>query len=48
VLAHPFVAAGIVLLLVLLAVWLLPKLFRFIVRLLRRLAGASSTADQAR
>jgi len=48
VLAHPFVAAGIVLLLVLLAIWLLPKLFRFIVRLLRRLTGGSPAAEETR
>lgn len=37
--SHPWVAAGIVAALVLLALWLLPKLVRFIARLLRRLAG---------
>jgi hypothetical protein len=41
VLAHPWVAAGIVLALVLVAAWLLPKLARFIVRLLRRLGGGA-------
>jgi hypothetical protein len=41
VVAHPWVAAAIVLLLVLLAIWLLPKLVRFIVRLVRRLCGGA-------
>jgi hypothetical protein len=41
VVAHPWVAAAIVLLLVLLAIWLLPKLVRFIVRLVRRLFGGA-------
>jgi Domain of unknown function (DUF4126) len=35
---YPWAAAGVVLLLVLLAIWLLPKLFRFIVGLFRRIA----------
>lgn len=39
--AYPWAAAAVVLLLVLLAAWLLPKLAGFIVRLLRRLAGAA-------
>jgi hypothetical protein len=39
VLTYPFIAAGIVLVLLLLAIWLLPKLFRFIVRMFRRLTG---------
>ncbi len=47
VLAYPWVAAAIVLLLVLLAAWLLPKLARFIVRLLRRLFGGAAP-EQAR
>lgn len=47
VLAYPWVAAGIVLLLVLLAIWLLPKLFRFVVRLLRRLTGGEAAAGEA-
>jgi len=48
VLAYPWVAAGIVLLLVLLAIWLLPKLARFVVRLLRRLAGSEPAAEEMR
>ena len=48
VLAYPWVAAGIVLLLVLLAIWLLPKLARFVVRLLRRLTGGEPTPEEAR
>lgn len=44
--AHPWVAAALVLLLVLLAAWLLPKLARFIVRLVRRLFG-SAPREQA-
>jgi len=48
VLAYPWVAAGIVLLLVLLAIWLLPKLARFVVRLLRRLAGSEQAAEEMR
>jgi hypothetical protein len=47
VLTYPWVAAGIVLVLVLLAAWLLPKLFRFVVRLLRRLTGGEPAAGQA-
>ena len=42
VLAHPWVAAGVVLALVFVAAWLLPKLFRFVVRLLRRLVGGTA------
>lgn len=48
VLAYPWVAAGIVGLLVLLALWLLPKLFRFIVRLLRRFTGSEPAAEELR
>jgi hypothetical protein len=48
VLAHPWVAAGVVLMLVLLAVWLLPTLFRFVVRLLRRLTGGEAAPEQLR
>jgi hypothetical protein len=39
VLAHPLVAFAAVLVLVALALWLLPKVFRFARRVLRRLAG---------
>jgi len=39
--AYPWAAAMVVLLLVLFAAWLLPKLFGFIVRLLRRLVGST-------
>lgn len=48
VLAYPWVAAGVVLMLALLALWLLPKLFRFIVRLLRRLTGGEAAPEQLR
>jgi hypothetical protein len=48
VLAYPWVAAGIVALLVLLAIWLLPKLFCFIVRLLRRLTGSEPATEEPR
>jgi hypothetical protein len=41
---HPFVAAAIVVALVLLALWLLPKLFRFVVGLFRRVFGATESA----
>lgn len=40
VLAYPLVAAAVVLVLVLAALWLLPKLVRFIRGIMRRLAGA--------
>ena len=48
VLAYPWVAAGIVVLLALLAIWLLPRLFRFVVRLLRRLTGGEASPGEAR
>jgi hypothetical protein len=48
VLAYPWVAASIVLLLVLLAIWLLPRLARFVVRLLRRLTGGEPAAEEMR
>jgi hypothetical protein len=48
VLAYPWVAAGIVLLLVLLAIWLLPKLFRFVLRLLRQLTGGEPSPEELR
>jgi hypothetical protein len=48
VLAYPWVAAGIVLLLVLLAIWLLPKLARFIARLVRRLFGGAPAQEELR
>ena len=38
-LLHPFIALGVVLLLLMLALWLLPKLLRFIVRLLQRVGA---------
>jgi hypothetical protein len=44
VLAYPLVAFGIVLLLVLVALWLLPKLLRFVARVLRRLLGAGGSS----
>jgi hypothetical protein len=40
---YPWIAAAIVGVLVLLAIWLLPKLFRFVRRLLRALFGMSDT-----
>ena len=46
VLAYPWVAAGVVLLLVLAAAWLLPKLIRFIARLLRRLFWSEPARGQ--
>ena len=48
VLAYPWVAAGIVVLLVLLAIWLLPKLARFVVRLLRRLTVGEPVPEEMR
>jgi len=48
VLAYPWVAAGVVLMLAPLALWLLPKLFRFVVRLLRRLTGGEAAPEQLR
>ena len=48
VLAYPWVAAAVVLLLVLAALWLLPKLFRFIGRLLRRLLGTPPAREAPR
>jgi hypothetical protein len=48
VLAYPWVAASIVLLLVLAAAWVLPKLARYVVRLLRRLAGSTPAGESGR
>lgn len=42
VLTYPLVALGLVVLLALLAAWLLPKLFRFIARVLRRMFGGGA------
>jgi Domain of unknown function (DUF4126) len=42
VLAYPLVALGVVVVLLMLAVWLLPKLFRFIARMLRVFFGGAS------
>jgi hypothetical protein len=39
---HPLLAASLVVLLVLLAIWLLPKVFRFVVGVFRRVFGASA------
>jgi hypothetical protein len=39
---HPLLAASLVVLLVLLAIWLLPKVFRFVVGVFRRVFGAST------
>ena len=44
VLSYPFVALGIVIVLLLLAAWLLPKLVRFIVRVVRKLFPVSSAS----
>jgi hypothetical protein len=41
VLAYPMVALGVVIVLVAIALWLLPKLYRFIKRVFARLAGAA-------
>jgi len=41
VMTYPWIAAAIVGVLVVLAIWLLPKLFRFVRRILRALFGAS-------
>jgi hypothetical protein len=46
VFTYPWVAAGVVAALVLLAIWLLPKLLRFIVRLLRRLTGSEPAPEE--
>jgi hypothetical protein len=45
VLTYPLIALGIVVVLVLAAAWLLPKLFRFVARLLRALIGDNSGGD---
>jgi hypothetical protein len=42
VLTHPLVALGLVVALVLLAAWLLPRLIRFIARVIRRLFGGDA------
>jgi Domain of unknown function (DUF4126) len=44
VLTYPLVALGLVIALVLLAAWLLPKLFRFIARVLRRILGGGPSS----
>jgi uncharacterized membrane protein len=44
VLTHPLVALAIVIALVLLAAWLLPKLFRFVVRVVRNVFGGKERA----
>jgi hypothetical protein len=41
VMTYPWIAAAIVGVLVLLAIWVLPKLFRFVRRILRALFGVS-------
>lgn len=48
VLAYPLVAFGIVLVLVIASLWLLPKLLRFVGRVLRRLFGTDTSASTAR
>ena len=44
VLSYPFVALGIVVVLLLLAAWLLPKLARFVVRVIRKLFPVSPSS----
>lgn len=46
VLTYPLIALGIVIVLVLAAAWLLPKLVRFVARMLRALIGDSSGGDR--
>jgi len=46
VLTYPLIALGIVVVLVLAAAWLLPKLFRFVARMLRALIGDTSGGDR--
>ena len=46
--AHPMVAVIVLLLLVALMIWLIPKLWRFIRGILRRISGASDTSVSAR
>jgi uncharacterized protein YjeT (DUF2065 family) len=41
VLAYPLVALGVVIVLMAIALWLLPKLWRFVRRLFARLSGAA-------
>lgn len=41
-LTYPLIALGVVIVLLILAIWLLPKLFRFIARVLRTIFGASN------
>lgn len=48
VLTYPLVALGIVVVLVLVAAWLLPKLFRFVARLLRVLFGGDNRSEAGR
>ena len=43
VLTYPLVALGLVVALVLLAAWLLPKLFRFMARVVRRILGSGAS-----
>lgn len=47
VLAYPLVALGVVIVLAAIAAWLLPRLFRFIKRLLARLAGTAPSRSDA-
>ena len=44
--AHPFVALAVIALLVLLMIWLIPKLWRFIRGVFSRATGASRAVDQ--
>jgi len=45
VMTHPLIALGLVLVLALLAAWLLPKLIRFAVRVLKRLFGGAAAPE---
>jgi len=48
VVTYPLVAAAIVAVLVMIALWLLPKLFRFIARIVRALSGRSESQGSPR
>jgi len=43
--AHPFIAAAVVVVLVALAVWLLPKIFRFVAGVFRRMFGPTQSSS---
>ena len=48
VLTHPLIAFAVVVVLVLLALWLLPKLVRLVVRIVRALFGRGTPAERTR